>query len=1119
MKDEKTIKPEQDLAINSDGGNMLVSASAGSGKTFVMIKRIVRLITSHKAHVDEILAATFTEAAAADMKGKLKRALTEEIEKGNVALADEMARISVADVCTLHSFCGRLVRTYFFAAGVSPDYKVADESEAQALKQDALEETFKSFYDEKDEKFLAFIDRYRVKRKDKTLKEIIMKAYDFGEAEVDPDRLLLSFRDNYTESGAERFLKDYETRLNAALETVFCEISALKDACGAAGVLSYEKYCGTLCDIVREIQGGGLSVAQNFAESHALPSVPSDKTEGAKAFKERVKDVKNRLKDLCDYSAKIDYDTTILEGLKNNAEVLYRIIKRFSERYSSLKRENDLLDFADLERFTLTALKDEDVKAAVRKKYKYVFVDEYQDVNAVQEAIVSSITDGNLFMVGDVKQSIYGFRGCRSEIFENKEKSVAANGGTYIKLNYNFRSADKVIDFVNEIFDFCYVPAYTGLDYKAVRLKSGGKYPQGAEGRAVLHHLIKRDKTKDESALPHIYNILDEALKPEEKESANIANLLAEIIDDELQQKFYDVKEETFRRVTRKDIAVLTRAGENNDYVKGIVEGLRARGIPVASGVAQNVCDFPEIKTLINLLKLLDCFIQDAPLVATLLSPFGGFTEEDLLSVALFFNDNNAGARKGFYDAFSYYITNADTSLKDKIVAFRDKIEKYRALADFKGAKGVLDMMIADSGYENYLLCTDDGKEKIRRLYKFLSEVESGGRPRTIKEFLHKIETSPKSFECAGGGEEDAVKVMTIHASKGLEFPVVIVCGLERSFNRQDESKKILFDRDKGLFEYAYDDEKRTFSKTFYREMVKTAIRENQIKEEMRLFYVALTRAAYSLHVVFETKTDERKGEFSKLFNESASFLDFIPESIPAKEENPESFGLITKTRKRTKVFISKVDEAAMAKMKQDFAFVYPFSAETVLPLKNSVSAALRSEREETKPLYEVRDAGDTGIDRGIIAHKILEHYDFNGEFDEQIKFMTESGVLTTEELDKVDTDKLRKVIQSGVFDGLKDKTLYREQPFLVNIAANRVFDTRSTEDVLLQGVIDLLAIDGDTAEIVDYKYSVLGGESLKAKYAAQLNLYAYAAERALKVKVVSKTLVNVFTGETVTIS
>lgn len=1117
MINKNELKPEQEKAINFEGGDILVSASAGSGKTFVMIKRLIRLIVEGKAHVGEILAATFTETAAADMKEKLKRALAEEIENGNSALAVELNGVATADICTLHSFCSKIIRAYFFAAGVAPDYSVADESQAVALKRESLEETFKSFYAEHDKNFLALVDRFRARRKDESLENVILRMYSFCESEAEPERLLNKFKENYTAHGAEKFLSEFDKRFISAAKTVLTELAELKSDCDNAGFSAGKELCEKFTEIAK-ILAEGEKAARAFSESGVFPVMTRQKPpEGKEDLKERLKAAKARLKSLCDFSLNTAADLNILSGLKENAETLCGVVQRFSEIYSRVKRENNLLDFADLERFALVALKNESVKDAINKKYKYVFVDEYQDVNAVQEEIISAITCGNLFMVGDVKQSIYGFRGCRAEIFENKEKTVKEKGGAAIGLNYNFRSAENVVGLVNEIFDFCYVPLYTGLDYKSdARLKSGGIYPENAKGRAKLHFLVKEKAEKTERAAPHLYNILEEAFKDDEKEAANVSNLIADVIDEELTKNYYDIKTKSFTRVKMQDIAILTRAGDSA-YVKDIVEGLGGHGIRVISGVSQNVCDFPEIKTLINALKLTDCFLQDAPLVSTLLSVIGGFTEEELTDVALFFADSDMHG--GFADAFNYYIANATTPLKDRLVQFKNRFDLYGGLADFKGAKGILDKIIADSGYENFLLCSGGGEEKIRRLYKFLSETKFGGKVRTVKEFLRRIETSPQAFECAGGGEEDAVKIMTVHSVKGLEFPVVIVCGLEKPFSRRDESGPVLCDRDNGFFAYSFNDETRTVSSTFYREIIKAKSHETQIKEEMRLFYVALTRAAYSLHLVFEKSADDRKEKFSKLFTESACFLDFVPKSVAAETHLPTKFGLNSVSKRGRQILVAKPDYAAAEKMKKDFAFIYPYESDTVLPLKSSVTAAVRDNFESEYPVYSLfSDEKATDKERGTIAHKILEFYDFNGEFDAQIAEMKEKGYILDEELGKVDTEKLKRVIESGVFDTVKGKTLYKEQDFLVNIAANRIFDTNSTEQVLLQGVIDLLALSGNTAEIIDYKYSVLGADALRKKYAAQLNLYAYAAEKALNVKVIAKTLINIYTGETVKI-
>ncbi|MBQ9485301.1 MAG: UvrD-helicase domain-containing protein [Clostridia bacterium] len=1112
-KNAQNLKPEQLEAINHDQGNILVSASAGSGKTFVMISRLIRLITEGKAGVQEILAATFTEAAAADMKEKLKTALADEIADGNAALAPELNKVATADICTLHGFCGRLIRAYFFAAGVSPDFAVADESESATLKAESLEETFKEFYAERDAAFLSLVDRYRSHRKDETLKSTIVKAYSFANSEKDPQEFLSAFERCYTTDGADAFEAEYDKRLKSSAETVIGELVRLKKDCEKSGFAAGAKNCESYAEVLLKIGKGGVYAAIDAGKFEDITRAKPP--EGKEDLKTRIKEQKSRIKALCEFSAGAVIDRSALDGQKAHGRALVALVRRFAEIYARKKRENNLLDFDDLERFALVALKDESVKAAVRAKYKYVFVDEYQDVNDVQEEIISAVSDGNLFMVGDVKQSIYGFRGCRSEIFERKEKTVADRGGKFVGLNYNFRSAQKVLDMANEIFDFCYVPKFTGLDYrKTARLKAGGIYPENAQGRAELHFLLKEKAEKTERRQPRVYDIMQDAFKEEEKDATQVSNLIASIIYEELTKDFYDVKKGAFRQVSLSDIAVLTRAGDSA-YVRGIVEGLNGHGVRVVSDVTQNVCDFPEIKTLINALKLIDNFRLDAPLAGTLLSVIGGFTEEDLAEIAVFAAD--AGKYCGFAEAFRFYLDNAETPLKSRLSEFKDYFDGLRFVADFKGAKGVLDKIIVDCGYENYILAERGGEEKARRLYKFLAESESGGKRRTVREFLYRTENARDAFKCAAGGEEDAVKVMTIHSSKGLEYPVVIVCGLEKPFSRRDESNPVLFDRDQGFFTGVFDDENRSVATTGYREIIKARARETQIKEEMRVLYVAVTRASYSLHLIFEKGEDIRKNDFSLAFTDPVSFLDFIPKTIPATRESPQKFGLTSVRRKGRKILVGKADENRRREMEKDFSFVYPYLAATALPLKNNVTAIVKNNKEEFYPVRYLFTEENTDTERGTIAHRILQYYGFDGDFDGYVNTLVGRGVVTAEELAKVNTERIKRAIQ-GWEKELKGKTLYREQDFIVNISARQALNVNADENVLLQGVIDLLAVYGDNADVIDYKYSAMSGESLKRTYAKQLDLYAYAAEKALGLNVKNKILVNIFTGEWVRI-
>lgn len=1122
------LKKEQREAVFHNDGNLLVSASAGSGKTFVMIERLIRLVSEKKASVNQILAVTFTEAAAAEMKEKLKKALVKKINEGETALAEELTEVASADVCTLHSFCAALLRRYFFAADVSPDFKIADEDDAGELKKESADEIFRELYEKKDEDFLNLTARYRKKRSDKTLKENILSVLNFADSEADPEEFLRRSYALCEKDGFYKTLAEYKKYLDKDA------LSALSDAEDAqylfknAGNEKGAKFAELLINEISRAKSGDIyayAAAENVEVKAYFGTKLSVEEQKAKELVVSARDafykgvVKRAAKHLADEKT----DAERSEKSARHVRALVETALAVRERYAEKKREENLLDFSDLEHFVLKALRDERVKKAVREKYKYVFVDEYQDVNGVQESIISAVSDNNLFMVGDVKQSIYGFRGCRPEIFGGKLEAMKARGEKTVLLNHNFRSAAEVINAVNAIFSYSMTKESSGTDYAGdSMLISGGVFPEEETGRAELHLLINEKKRRTEKEEPRVYDIEKDASSSEKEDSPLISALVTEIIRKELKREFYDVKEGKSRKIGYSDIAILTR-NKSNSYVTGLVTGLIRRGIPVASEVKENVCDYQETATLINVLKLVDCFYSDVPLISALLSPIGGFTEEELAEISIFYSDETEkdGRKNGFTGAFLYFAEHGGAgALKSKVCAFIEYIDKLRFLSDFLGAGGTLEKIIEDCGYENYLLASDSGEEKVKRLHGFVAAATYGGKNYTVKEFIGKTENAEEIFKVPSGGEENAVRVMTIHASKGLEFPVCIVCGLERRANNEEEREEILTDRTLGLATRCFDDEKRVVYETPLRGLFRERMRENRVKEELRLFYVAATRAQYSLHLTFEGKEDKRREEFRG----ADKFLDYIPKSLPVTEWKEEDFVYTDLTAKRRKVLVGKADETLTEEMKKAFSYRYPFASATELPLKSTVTEIAersfsfgteKSTEKSTDKFTEKRVyLGETDDKKGVLAHRILELYDFgNPDFAGQVKIAAEKGLLDEEALETVDLSRIERAAKCETLKKLSGYTLYREQPFTVNVPAKMIFDTDSEESVLLQGVIDLLAIKDGKAVIADYKYSEKGRETLKARYKKQLDLYAYATEKVLGLKVEKKILVNVFEG------
>lgn len=1111
------LKEEQRLVIDHNEGNILVSASAGSGKTFVMIERLIRLVLERKATVKQMLAVTFTEKAAFEMKEKLKKAILDKLTDDNDYLADQLAEVSTADICTLHSLLVRIIRTYFYIVGLSPDFKICDEFQNQTIKAECINKVFRKAYEQGEEWFISLTDKFLVKRSDASFKKTIISLFDTAEVFANPEDFYGLCKNYFTNEGISHLIKEYKEQLDKVLDIEKQRAEEILIGFTDLGLGKSIQFIKDLIADVELVLNGDLYTVKQFEKYERALSFERNLDGVALSLKEQATEIRDNLKKIFKkFSGHITdakQDAEILMGTRETAEGIIELLKRFAQAYSEEKREENLLDFSDLEHFAIKILQNESVRNEILRKYKYVFVDEYQDINEAQEEIILRLSDNNLFMVGDVKQSIYGFRGCRPEIFQKKMQKMQQEGQATVSLNYNFRSSLNVIQMVNLIFSYSMTEKRYGVSYeKNSKLIEGGIFLQDKVGRAKLHLLKKGARKISKKEEPRIYNILDELDKKAKDEECDESTLITKIINNELGEKYYDTKTGEEKYVNFGDITILTRE-KNNKFVQGIVKGLTSHGIPVSSEVKQNMLEFPEISLLVNLLKLLSCFKQDIPLVIVMKSTIGGFSEENLAEIVSLYK--NIDKKCSFYDAFIYYLEKGEGELNQKVKEFYEYINKIRFLSDFLGAKGILEKVIADTNLEEYLLCERQGLTKVKRLKRFLSLAQVNGKTLSVKKMLDKIENSYSAFEIYENAQENTVKIMTIHASKGLEFPVTIVCGLERHANSEEEHADILTDKDMGFAVKFYDKNFRTKKETLLRGVIKQRLKEKQIKEELRLFYVALTRARYSLHLVCQASKDDRKEEFTS----AVKFLDYIPKHIPMQEYEASDFEFENLSNGNRKILIGKGDEEQITQIKQNLSYEYPFIKETSLPLKSSVTKASRYEDGEYG--YVIFDNIETiNAEKGILAHKILENLDFykKEKVNDVVKRLTEQGVISQSELDGLNLERIQNAINNPIFDIDQTSKVYKEQGFIVEIPANKILDTTSDEKVTLQGVIDLLIVSNGHAKIIDYKYSALKSDGLKNKYQKQLQLYSYAVEKVLKIKVSESVIVNIFTGETVNI-
>ena len=1089
---------EQERAINAEG-RVIVSASAGSGKTRIMIERILRLVTSGKASLLDILAVTFTNQAAAEMKERLRSALLDEMKVSTGAkrerLKAELDVLGLAQISTVHSFCAHIIKTYFYLLPneeISPDYRILTEQEGKGLTAKALAITLEEAFQKGDKSFKRLLDIYHRGRNDKTLREIIVQMYDkVGDYENGEEYLKRAGEDRFDD--AAQFLGDDMRRKIALHREAFENIA--EEIEGNEGL---ERVRDTLFELIDELSD--LDTPFEMAEVEPvyqrMPNKP--KAEGPERnLHEKFSKLYTKFKDFFRNDIKNEYADEEEEREKyraasRNAKALAALALAYGREYTRLKREANALDFDDLEHFALALLKREEVRLEVQKKYPYVFVDEYQDVNPMQETIVSLVAKDNLFLVGDEKQAIYGFRGSRSRYFREKYEAFKAFGGA-LPLNKNFRTASKILEAVNEIF----APAIEGYQ----DMVYGGLY-DGNEGE-IFSHLV--EDLPEEEPKRSVYSVIA-APKVDTKNA--IAEAVVNVIKSELGKQYYHLKAKSFRAVTYGDIAVLVRTDTTDG--KNIVAALVDHGIPVSSASEVNVCEYFEVRLLIDCLKYLDNAEADIPLAAVMLSALGGFCDEELMQVR-----QQYPKTPSFRSAVKLYAYQQTDELSHRLNVFFRKIKRLRALAKVRTAAEVLNALLAE-GLEVEIAAKEDGESRLNRVRCFLAAAE--GSP-SIHDFLARLKAAGEEVTFSESGGEGAVKVMTMHKAKGLEFPVVILASMNSKLHHPDKVDEVEWS-DRFLFAPRYFDmEKRTYMQTIGRKAIAAEKFLAEVEGERNLLYVAMTRAKYRLHLLVKDRPRVQiRGKFQRFSDYFGDkFLgDPMEELQPAQPREPLDYDSPASMLEQQRV------TGAM-----QIGLEYPYRDSIYLPQKSSATAILkeRSEQEKSEKAEFVKAEYGKGAvkaasaEEGTAYHKFLEHYRFGGDAREELSRMTQRGILTEEEAGMLDGAQLEKIAAIPCLKALAGRRCERERTFLLAFTPREAGKGEDEGTQLIyQGAIDLLFEDENGYVIYDYKFSGLNKEELKEKYRPQIELYRDAVAKGKRVERASirAKIINIRTAEVI---
>ncbi|RHA90772.1 helicase-exonuclease AddAB subunit AddA [Roseburia inulinivorans] len=1138
---------EQQQVIDLRNRNILVSAAAGSGKTAVLVERIVKIITdkNHPVDIDHLLIVTFTNAAAAEMRERIGNAIEKALDEqpGDEHLLRQLTLIHNAQITTIDSFCLYVVRNHFHEIDLEPNFRIGDEGELKLLREDVLGKVLEQNYEEPSEAFSDFVEGYASGRTDAALNEMILQLYEFSRSYPWPEKWLDSFVGIYRIENREeldraewlapltqniRFvLKDCEQLLKQALAVTQQDDGP--DMYEKAVRSDLEKY-ESLSKLTSFCE---LSVAlsdikyDRLASSRGFEGDP-DKLELVKSLREQAKDV---VKKLCKQYFFCSPEMMIeqLERTEPMLEEVVRLTKQFADEFAAAKRRKNLVDFHDVEHFALQILVDEETEKAkktaeeFRDTFEEIMIDEYQDSNEVQETLLRSISreergENNIFMVGDVKQSIYRFRLARPELFMKKYDSYSLEESTTqrIDLHKNFRSREEVLTCTNDIFYKIMARSLGNVEYDAeAALYPGASYPVSAD---FIPEILLADSN-------------DELL--EDTELTDKKTLEAKIVAEEIKhlmktQQVTDKAAGTLRAAHYSDIVILLRS--LSGWADSLVEVLNGNGIPAHTVSSTGYFSTVEVQTVLSMLRLLDNPRQDIPMAAVLRSPMAGLTDEELAVLRLEdgsvpFHEAVLELAEGLYEedgqkeisdseadseADQKQGRNADGKKEDdiettahrKLLKFYKKYRQLRQLVPDTPIHELIEIILRETGYGHYVAAMPAGSRRTANLNMLLEKAAAYEKTsyKGLFHFVRYIDELQKYDVDFGeadmvGENEDVVRIMSIHKSKGLEFPIVIVSGMGKNFNKQDTRSKMVLHPELGIGLDYMDGKKRIKSPTIAKKAIAKQIELENLGEELRVLYVALTRAKEKLILTGTLKDAAEKLEFyrqqanlskatdrplSYLTREGASgYLDWIlPAVLSYGDKYPvriveaaelvldEVENQLEQNENLTERIgeIKAADPQLVGQLKQRFSQRYPYQTDILRKNKYSVSElkhrAMRerfeAEQEETVPAFleepvtptiplfiqreesVEQETPNRGALRGTAVHRVMECYDFASEksVHEQMEAM--------EKEEKITADMRALVREQTVADFVSSETgkrmalaqrggaLYREKPFVM---------------------------------------------------------------------------------------
>ena len=1223
---------EQLKAIETLDRSVLVSAAAGSGKTAVLVERILRIILEGKADVDEMLVVTFTRAAAAEMKLRLSAAIRKrmkECPQDAGRLSEQLSKLYLAYITTIDSFAMRVIREFFYEIDIEPDFGACDEVQGELMKREALQELLEAGFE--DDLFLSGLSGeggssaheadsvgfrelmrlYSEERQEETFRNNLLSAYN-GLRSI-PDYFSWAY------SRAEMLRVTPETFEGSELEKVMLEDTAavfstaddaaeqLKKLMYDAGLSDmFEEKLATETALIHDIRQSVCSGRMDAGLLEMAASIEFKTLNTRKAWKEAYEPIKDEVRalrqgykdEISDWNSKYmipDFRTRLSEMNKAYKYTVYyiRLLEEFERRYSEKKKERRVMDFPDMEHSAVRILRKPEAAETLKRRFRYIFVDEYQDTNRIQETLISSIArHDNVFRVGDVKQSIYKFRQAEPSIFEDLYRRFSDPGnveGTAIDLSMNFRSNDATVRYINRVFG----EIMEGYDERAM-LHTGTLCPSEYDFIPEVHVLIeqKDDGPAAEAVQDTSYETgpdVDEeiaSLSKEEAEADYIARLASGLIGTE----FYDTKSGEVRKAQARDIVILLRAVRLRGDI--LARALRSHGVDPYVEESDDYFDTVEIGIALSLLTCIDNMKRDVPLIAALHSDAFGWTPEELAEVRIAHtvhtrqpgtsereeSSEDAGIkvkrdpRPAYWEALKWYREEGpDCELKEKARYAADRILEWRRLSRMMPLDDFVWKVMIDSGCYRMAGAMNGGS---RRQANLRALADRAGRyskdnVASLSSFISFVEVMKQKKisngqASAAGPGEDVIRISTIHKSKGLEYPFVIVGGLGHRFRYDSIAKAFSFDTDIGVSLPYIDPDRRYWRSTIVQRAINAKSHRDSYNEELRILYVAMTRARNKLILVGTCASEESLNKYTVRPSDFLKVMrNVIRTGVNTYHIGPlEQSAVSEKVLRRSipdpaKIDLTEEEKRLYEEIDSRFVYEYPYSDLLTAKAKYSVSALRRESAEEEAqvsaaaaeaeeqepgsvmtPDDEVVKLWETGekrkkasaADIGIAYHRIMEFLDFarasrpDGTVDtdyicEQAQILRDRGAVDSEVYEDIRLERIagffRTDLGKRASSAARRGTLRKEKAFTLSTV-------REGRSILVQGVIDCCFEEDGREVLIDYKSSFIHPgrdrdaemKRIRREYRVQIDLYREAIVKGTGMEVSEAYLYIFHTGD-----